>query len=234
MFTDCATAAPMRHPPGEAHSLPAPAPLVTPFVAGPLPVNRASEVASRCQAAHPMVTRRPLSSPLSLSATPQLQPAQPLRDCVAKNASGDTRRHATARLAGVGSPLPLAAFHAEQAGSPGWRTRLPGRRSRKRPIRRRTSHKQPGRCSCRPPHRQRRRPNSNPPNKFGLLSPKTHQTTQASRDTKHVEARHDQSQATTRRSDSSSAQSVRATKRPSAGKSRLRSPTPPALAPIPA
>ena len=96
MSTFCATVAPTHHPPGEAHSLPAPAPLVTTFAAGPLPVNRASEVAARRLAAHPIRTRRPLSSPLSLSATPQLQPAQPLSTRVAKNASGDTRRHATA------------------------------------------------------------------------------------------------------------------------------------------
>ena len=93
----CATAAPTRHPPGEAHSLPAPAPLVTTLASGPLPVNRASEVPSRRLAAHPIRTRRPLSPSLSLSATPQLQPAQPLSTRVAKNASGDTRRHATAR-----------------------------------------------------------------------------------------------------------------------------------------
>ncbi len=97
MSTSCATAAPTRHPPGEAHSPSTPAPLVTTFAAGPLPVNRASEVASRQLAAHPIRTRRPLSSPLSLTATPQLQPAQPLSTRVAKNASGDTKRHTTAR-----------------------------------------------------------------------------------------------------------------------------------------
>jgi len=95
MFMPCAAAAPTRHPPGEAYSLLAPAPLVTTFAAGPLPVSRASEVASRRLAAHTMGTRRPLSSPLSLSATPQLQPAQPLPTRVAKNAIGDTTRHAT-------------------------------------------------------------------------------------------------------------------------------------------
>jgi len=115
MSTLCATAAPTHYPPGEAHSLPATAPLVTTFVAGPLPVNRASEVAARRLATHPIGTRRPLSSPPSLSATPQLHPAQPLWARVAQNASGDTRRHATARPAGVGSLLPLAAFHAQQA-----------------------------------------------------------------------------------------------------------------------
>ena len=115
MFTFCATAAPTRHPPGEAHSLHAPALLMTTFAAGPLPVSRASKVASRRLAAHPIRTRRPLSWPLSLSATPQLQPAQPLWSRVAQNASGDTRRHATTRPAGVGSLLPLAAFHAKQA-----------------------------------------------------------------------------------------------------------------------
>jgi hypothetical protein len=95
MSTHCDAAAPTRRPPGEAHSLPAPAPLVTTFAAGPLSVNSVSEVASRRLAAHAMGTRRPLSSPLSLSATPQLQPAQPLSTCVAQNASGDTRRHTT-------------------------------------------------------------------------------------------------------------------------------------------
>ena len=94
MFISCTTAAPTRHPPGEAHSLHAPALLMTTFAAGPLPVSRASKVASRRLAAHPICTRHPLSSPLSPSATPQLQPAQPLRACVAQNASGDTRRHA--------------------------------------------------------------------------------------------------------------------------------------------
>lgn len=99
----------MRHPPGEAHSLPAPAPLVKTFAAGPLPANRASEVASRRLATHTIGTRRPLSSPLSLSALlsqaamPQLQPAQPLWTRVAQNASGDTTRHAT------GFNLPLTA-----------------------------------------------------------------------------------------------------------------------------
>ena len=89
MYTFCATAAPTHHLPGEAHSPSAPAPLVTMFA-----VDRASEVASRRPAAHPNRPRRPLSSPLSPSATPQLQPAQPLWDRVAQNASGDTRRHA--------------------------------------------------------------------------------------------------------------------------------------------
>src|SRR5690606_16712564 len=52
MSTHCATAAPMRHPPGEARSLPALAPLVTTFAAGPLPANRECEVAARRLAAH--------------------------------------------------------------------------------------------------------------------------------------------------------------------------------------
>ncbi len=116
----CATAAPTRYLPGETHFLPAPPPLVTTFAAGPLPANRASEVAARRLAAPTMGTRRPLSSPLSLSATPQLQPAQPLSTRVAKNAAGDKTRHATARLEGVGSHLPLAAFHAKQASQ--WQT----------------------------------------------------------------------------------------------------------------
>ncbi len=98
MFTCCVTAAPTRYPPGEAHPLPAPAPLLTTFAAGSLPVNTASEVASRRLAAHSTGARQPLSSPLSLpslSATPQLQPAQALSNCVAKNAFGDTIRHGT-------------------------------------------------------------------------------------------------------------------------------------------
>ena len=107
MFTFCATAAPTCHPSGEAHSLPATAPLVMMFATNPFPVNRASEAASRRLAAHPIGTRRPLSPFLSPSATPQLQPAQPLSTRVAKNAVGDTRRHATPRPAGVGSLLPL-------------------------------------------------------------------------------------------------------------------------------
>jgi hypothetical protein len=115
MFTYCATAAPTRHPPGEALSLPALAPLVTTFAAGPLPANRASEASSRRLAAHPIRPRHPLSSSLSPTSTPQLQPAQPLSTRVAKNAVGDTRRHATPRPAGGGSLLPLAAFHAKQA-----------------------------------------------------------------------------------------------------------------------
>jgi hypothetical protein len=100
----CATAAPTRHPLGEAHSPPAtaPAPLVTTFAAGPLPANSASGVATRRPAAHTSRTRRPLSSPLSLSATPQLQPAQPLWTRVAKNALGDTTRHATDPTAATG------------------------------------------------------------------------------------------------------------------------------------
>jgi len=53
MFMFCATAAPMRHPPGEAHSLPAAKPLVTTFASRPLPVNRACETSSRRLAAHP-------------------------------------------------------------------------------------------------------------------------------------------------------------------------------------
>ena len=95
MSTRCATATPTRHPPGEAHSLAAPASLMTTFAVGPLLVNRPSEVASRRLAAVTTGTRRPLSSPLPLSATPQLQPAHPLSNCVAKNAFGDTIRHAT-------------------------------------------------------------------------------------------------------------------------------------------
>lgn len=97
MSTYCATAAPTRHPPGEAHSLPTPAPLVTTFASGPLPVNKASEVSWRRLTAHSIRTSRPLSSPASLSATPQLQPAQPLWTRVAKDALGDTRRHQATR-----------------------------------------------------------------------------------------------------------------------------------------
>jgi hypothetical protein len=92
MSTYCAAAAPTRHPAGEAHSPPAPAPLVTTFAAGPLPANSASKVAARRLAAHPIRTRRPLSPSLSLSATPQLPPPQPLSTRVAKNVS---RRHTT-------------------------------------------------------------------------------------------------------------------------------------------
>jgi hypothetical protein len=95
MSTHCAAVAPTRYPPGEAHSLPAPAPLVTTFAAGPLSVTWASEVASRRLAALTIGTRRLLSSSLSLPATPQLQTAQRLLNCVAKNAFGDTIRHAT-------------------------------------------------------------------------------------------------------------------------------------------
>jgi hypothetical protein len=116
MYTYCATAAPTRHPPGEAHSPSAPAPLVTTFVTGPLPVNRASEATSRRLAAHPIGTRRPLSSLLSLRSTPQLQPAQPLRDCVAKNASGDTRRHATESSRLCSMPLPIRSARVAQVG----------------------------------------------------------------------------------------------------------------------
>jgi hypothetical protein len=115
----CATAAPTRYPPGEAHSLPAPASLVTTFASGPLPANRASEVASRRLAAHSSRTRHPLSSPLSLSATPQLHPLNHFWTRVAKNAVGDTRRHATA------SPHLGSIATAEQTDARGPVTRGP-------------------------------------------------------------------------------------------------------------
>jgi hypothetical protein len=116
MSTYCAAAAPTRYPPGEAHSLPAPAPLVTAvageiahcvgmsFVGGDSDADAAfhSEPPSLLHAASgsetpPTTARNQTCRPaLSLPATPQLPSAQPLRARVAKNASGDTRRHATA------------------------------------------------------------------------------------------------------------------------------------------
>ena len=73
MSTSCATAAPTRHPPGEAHSLPAPAPLVTTFAAGPLPATTGSEVAARLGRSSPPQSTCRLPSPVSLdsdAATP--------------------------------------------------------------------------------------------------------------------------------------------------------------------
>jgi hypothetical protein len=104
---------------------------VTTFAAGPLPVNRASEVATRRPASHPIRTRRPPSSPLSLSATPQLQPAQPFSTRVAKNASGDTKRHATVSLRPGGWPRlassPTWAAQPQEAQPQGARSKGPGR-----------------------------------------------------------------------------------------------------------
>jgi len=135
----CATAAPTRHPPGEAHSLPAPAPLVPTFLAGPRSVTWAVDgstatIASaggrrlrrRSRAPFPTAAapshslgvgdpshkhwRLKLSPPVSLSPSPQLQPAQPLWTRVAKNAAGDTNalgdttRHATARPPSTSPP----------------------------------------------------------------------------------------------------------------------------------
>jgi hypothetical protein len=177
MFTFCDTTAPTRHPPGEAHSLRAPAPLMTTFAAGPLPVSRASEVASRRLATPSSRPRHPLSPPLSLRATPQLQPAQPLRACVAKNASGDTRRHATAPL----QRLHLAGGRPIAAGQAGALAYMAG------PIAKDAVTSSPVAPPVVANAVNDDAPNSNPPNKFGLVSPKTQQATPG--DTRHESCR---------------------------------------------
>ena len=119
MFISCAAAAPTRHPPGEAHAAPRTLlPLTT----------RLAQVAALSgylggAAARGSTTMSPIEQPLSpcrlastRQATSQLQPAQQLRPGVAKNASG---RHQTTR-------------DSAPPGTPGWRTRLPGRRCRRR------------------------------------------------------------------------------------------------------
>jgi len=115
MSISCAIAAPTHHPPGEAHAAPRAIPLPTRLAQVAAPSGYLGGAAARG-----FIASSPIEQPLSSCrltttrhATPQLQPAQQLRPAVAKNASGDTRRHAT-------------------AGSPGWRTRLSGRRSRRR------------------------------------------------------------------------------------------------------
>jgi hypothetical protein len=83
-----------RHPRGEAHSPPAASPFATRVAQVAAP---AATWAAQPQEAQPQGAR--LKGPCRLAttrqATPQLQPAQQLRPCVAQNASGDTRRHAT-------------------------------------------------------------------------------------------------------------------------------------------
>jgi len=164
MSTYCATAAPTRHPPVEAPS-PSVTALVATFDSGPLPVNRASEVASRRLAAHPSRTRRPLSPFLSLSATPQLPPAQPLSTSVAQNGSGDTRRHQATRdstprrgrepFATSGVPRP-ASFPVAKGSRPP--QRIHHRQAQRRLVQsKKTSRKRPSRSPCRHPPRQRRR-----------------------------------------------------------------------------
>ncbi|BBO32590.1 hypothetical protein PLANPX_2202 [Lacipirellula parvula] len=212
MSISCVTAAPTHHPPGEAHSLLAPASLVTKFAAGPLPVNRASEVAARRLAALNTGTRRPPSPLLSLSATPQLQLAQPLSNCVAKNAFGDTIRHATESPQLDAGPLPISPTFstAHRSRSVAASATLPkehlweasptpisstttGRSGSTTPLRGRRPLPQifwakPVSAICRPTYHSERPP---------LKQLANCVAENASRDRNHLRARHDQSQATT-------------------------------------
>ena len=104
MSISCATAAPTPHPPGEAHAAPRALP----------PTSRPAQVAAPSfylggaaarglpQGSQP---KRPCRLTSTRQTTPQLQPAQQLRPSVAQNASGDTTRQATARLAEGGNQL---------------------------------------------------------------------------------------------------------------------------------
>ena len=154
MFMFCATAAPTRHPPGAAHSLPAPAPLVTTFMASPRSMIRAvggssttiahggerrlrrrsrapfptAPSRSHCLAVRdPSHKRRRLkfSSPVSLSPSLQLQPAQPLGISVAQNALGDTRRHATARPVSLNVAIISKCMWLRLAYAPTWAAQPP-------------------------------------------------------------------------------------------------------------
>ncbi|QDT73991.1 hypothetical protein I41_31830 [Lacipirellula limnantheis] len=89
---------------------PTPMPLTTPRRSGPVkplrgqrPLPQLSRQANR---------RPPCRLKTTRQATSQLQPTQQLRPSVAKNASDDTGRHATARTQGVGDLLPLEIFHS--------------------------------------------------------------------------------------------------------------------------
>ena len=117
MSTFCATTAPTHHPPGEAHAAPAAlTPITTRVRPQRLPGRR-----SRQRLHHQQPNRRDLSpcrlAPTQNRASP-FRPAQQLRPSVAKNTPGDTKRHATARLEGVGSLLPLAATNGVE--TPQW------------------------------------------------------------------------------------------------------------------
>ena len=140
MSTSCATAAPTRHPPGEAEAAPGALPLPATTKAAALAMNRAGDHVvggvSDADSAFHFHPPRPLHAaagsetpPTELSdracrltitrqATPQLHPHQRVQPGVAKNASSDTTRRATARLHGVGSLLPLAATNGVE--TPQW------------------------------------------------------------------------------------------------------------------
>ncbi|QDT76234.1 hypothetical protein I41_54840 [Lacipirellula limnantheis] len=198
MSTSCATAAPTRHPPGEAHAAPGALPPPATSIAAALAMNRAGEhvvggVADADAAFH-FLTPRPLHAaagseppPTKLSdqacrpttarhTTSQLQPAQQLRPAVAQNASGDTTRHATAlgviKRLWEASPTPMPlTIPCRSSATKTLRGQSPshsfcGNRAEEPPCR-----------PCRLQQRDRRHPNLNPPNNFGLLSPKTHQAT---------------------------------------------------------
>ena len=87
-------------------------------------------------------------------------------------------RHRCAHASSAGrSPRCASRPSSNNMGSPGCRPqRLPGRRSRKRLHHNEPNPKHPVAPVASRQH-VRRRPNSNPPNNFGLLSPKTRQAT---------------------------------------------------------
>jgi hypothetical protein len=94
MSISCVTAAPIRHPPGEANaaSRALPPPAWVAQVAAPAATWAAPPQEAQSQGAR---SKGPCRLATTRQATLQLQPAQQLRLGVAKNASGDTRRHAT-------------------------------------------------------------------------------------------------------------------------------------------
>ena len=97
MSRSCAVTAAACHPRGEAHSPPAAFPFVTQIaqVAAPAATWAAQPQEAPPQQAQSKTPCRSCRLATTRQATLQLQPAQQLRPSVAKNASGDTKRHAT-------------------------------------------------------------------------------------------------------------------------------------------
>ena len=129
MSTSCAAAAPTRHPPGEAHAAPRVLPPQT---------ARVAQVAAPSgylggAAARGWITSSPIEQPLS--------PCRPVATRQHDNTTGDapTPNHPT--TSACCRPKRIRRHRAtrdnawrQKAGTPGWRIRLPGRRTRKRQM----------------------------------------------------------------------------------------------------
>ena len=138
MSTPCAAAAPTRHPPGEAHAAPGALPLPVTTIAAALAMNRAGEhVAggvSDADAAFHFHPPRPLHAPAGSQPPPTDSSDQACRPTTTRQGDAPTPtrptssaycrqkriwRHQATRDSdeGVGSLLPLAAFHANKLPS---------------------------------------------------------------------------------------------------------------------